>query len=131
MFAKVTDTVGRWEAFCASATLYTLGYVIVAASPTVGAYAVGQCLYQVRMRPSRSPADSQIGITGFWLIVRRSCALPADRPRSRSSSPVRRRLRPDRADNTDNTSTRTRVFWAISPSVLASANVRRPGPCRR
>ena len=57
VFAKVTDTVGRWEAFCASAALYTLGYVIVAASPNVGAYAVGQCLYQVRSRPSRAAAE--------------------------------------------------------------------------
>ena len=47
VFAKVTDTVGRWEAFCASAVFYTLGYVIIAASPTIGAYAVGSCIYQV------------------------------------------------------------------------------------
>ncbi|BGP15718.1 hypothetical protein JCM10213_006111 [Rhodosporidiobolus nylandii] len=53
--AKIADVAGRIEAYALCAVLYTLGKIIVAASPTIYAYAVGNSIYI-------------LGVTGLFLL---------------------------------------------------------------
>ena len=80
-FAKLCDIAGRFESYgfamyvlsvgldshCSS--LYVLGYIIVATSPNIGAYAAGTIIYT-------------LGITGFWLVrcAQYRLAEPAGQP---------------------------------------------------